>query len=1641
MDEPFDTLTYERLDHWSSYIAEKLLLQRSEVVGVYLSKSLLFYATLIAVWKAGKVYLPLDPSLPLERLKYMSSIASVDCVVADERTLDAAKQLGKAPLLLRSTAPSPSRSILNGTKNDIHRSKIAYILFTSGSTGKPKAVAISHEALAAAIESWRNMLPYDNASRMLQLASSSFDVSLIEICMPLALGFAVASAPKDILLEDLEETFCRLRLTMADLPASLAPSVRPNAVPRLHWLMSGGDAIDERVIKEWAPHGLINAWGPTEATIGNTLGFVQPDYKRSIVGHAYPTSGIYVLRPGTTEVAYRGCIGELAVSGVQLAEEYLGSPQLTQAAFKYLADGTRIYLTGDRGRILYDGTVEVLGRLARGQVKLRGQRLELDEVSHAFRVLSQIQDAATLYVKHPDLPAQQLVTWIVGQDNAALKSPGVSMQSDQRAVELVRRSLDAIEKSLPGYMIPSHVLVVSGSLPLTPNNKTDHKALMQAFIELDITSLQAFGERINTSAPSERTWSPAEKLLRSLVAEHCQVEEAKISQTTSFYHLGVDSISSIKLARKMRSHGLNSIVASDLLRWPSVGLLAANITTKQREDSFMQEELAALQNRFRSMIVVEQLRLTPNDVISDVLPCTPLQESMIDQSVASQGALYIHHHIVRLNEQVTFQQMSEAWQQVVGANGILRTSFHRNPAGPGWIQATHSEIEPSMRLRAGDDWLEFWKDLTSAASLWHEDALARIPIRCTLAHVKGDKRMLISLHHALYDGNTLPQLLDDLDMALDGRKLQSRPQFCDLLPYLLSRPENEEHWAAMIRGVAVKPPSDSTAPSLSQAIVQVPLLLSHAHDAAKRLSVSVRSVAVLALAKVLARQEHTSVVVMGQIFALRDSIEGAEQVLGPAFNTLPVKVDLRGDQTTASLVRDFQRRSDEGRAHRAASLKSILRRSSMIYAPFDTLMDFQISSEISAAWRNFDLEDIPVGHGLDDSRKEYSATQYPLNVEFRQKSDGFEIYATAASTSYTDESLHDLLIELSTVFVQILDDQISTEETHSPETPGVLDSTAGSITQGGSGEQHVYLEATQETDERLMSLEKVILSCVTRITQASPCSLSHTSPLVHVGIDSISALRLAALLRQSVGIPRFGVSDVVEGGSIRGIAKVLAQKGQCASDKVYGTSPSGTRTLEVPKSASIALQLNIAEHNIETVLPALSGQMFHLATWITSGKKLGMYSFAWSTKDGCIDADRLQRAWASLCTRNAVLRTTFAFRQGCTYQVVLTGPNALPNVAVDQISEDLDAHLRDAVRGWAAKPLDSNRPAAQLRLLSTSSRSVALLQLSHMLYDAESLRLLAAELQQLYRKGGAFVSRTTDFFDFVRYTLRSEASNAREFWERELKDVRRTLVLPDAAGRNLGPFTQVYEPEAFTLPTKGLQGVQNGGRTIPIQYLFMAAWVEQLAGMARIEDGNLVFGLYVAGRSLDYEGVDSVNGPCMNVLPVQASVSPQSLYLRAGELQDCVQRRVPFEQSDPAEIQQWLGDSEQLAYDAFLNMIWGSADVQETNTELTGGSGEEDWQELNLAQLAEESLDTPGSVQDTSSVDEVKSPNVSHGLSEISAETLAAYGRRSLDVDIVLQQDRRHVGLAVGCDAKVMDRDQALQMIRVLVERVAECWP
>ncbi|PWN25506.1 acetyl-CoA synthetase-like protein [Jaminaea rosea] len=1615
LDAPYQHLTYFELDRLSDSIAAELVSHRSPTVAVYTQRSLLFYASIIAVWKAGKAYMPLDSALPRERLRYMLDIAQTNFIVTDGTTRGDAEQLSDDVLMIdgrsSSTAFSPALAPL---------SSVAYILFTSGSTGAPKAVPVSHRALSAALLSWQSILPHNHSSRMLQLASPSFDVSLIEICMPLAFGFTVASAPKDVLLEDLEDTFNKLQLTMADLPASLAPTIRPTAVPRLQWLMSGGDAIDERVIAEWAPYGLINAWGPTEATIGNTLGFVKPGFKRSIVGQAYPTSSIYVLNPGSTDIAYKGCVGELAVGGPQVAEGYMGRPDLTHEAFVTMPSGERVYRTGDRGRILFDGTVEVLGRVSRGQVKLRGQRLELDEVSHAFRAQAAVADAATLFVQHPSMPAKQLVTWVALAEASESEKSATGGSVETRRDPAAQWALDSItaevRRRLPSYMVPSHILIARRGLPLTPNIKVDIRALEKAFLALDVEVLQLSPSHEPAENDAEE-WSPQEQQLCHILSDLSGMSEGDIRRTASFYSIGLDSLSAIRFARRIKNAGLGAIAVRDILRSSNIAGLAEYLNTTSRKDS-RPEELAA---GAREEVDIVAIRLSNEDEVTTVLPCTPLQESMIEQSIIEGGRLYWHHHLLRLDKGVTEEALAAAWTKVVTSAEILRTTFHRRRSGQGWVQAVHRRAATSASLLSekAESIETAWQQLVQRPCPFIvDDVLANEPpLQLTVIH--GANRGLcvaLSIHHALYDGNTLPQLFADLDSALQTLRLERRPQFTQLLPHLLPRDEDVRYWVTSLRDFECQPsqPIKDSAQGITPLEVtrRLSIPMSEARKLARAAAVSLRTVALASIAKVMASAMHSRDIVLGQIVSLRDAFPGGDIVFGPAFNTVPVRIQWnRSESTMGQLLATVQRKADEARVHSNAALRDILRELGLLAAPFDVLVDYQVAEAYGHEWKKVQLALPPSSAGGQVA----GGVQYPFNIEVRQGLDHFDVHVTADPQYYTSGKVQVLLTRFEDVFVDSL--------THLERPADALPASHPSLPPSKQNGIHAHPLADGCDDQGWSPLESELLKHVLSISQAKSGHVLPTTSLASLGFDSISAIRLANLAKRE-GKMKVAVADVVHGMSIRGIGRLV----EARMTKKEEAMPSFSAPLVGEEVRHRLLErLSLCSDHVEAVLPALAGQSFHFASWLNSGKRMGgFYSFVWKAEPA-LEADKLETAWAQLCAHHAILRTTFVAEQGSLYQIVLQEkPHLAVHPAVERDS-DLDTAVRGRLQQLAHTRSERSfsRGLTQIEVFSNATQSLLILDLPHALYDASSLDMLVRDLQILYAEGAAELG-ANDWAGFVRRVKSNEGGAEEEaaFWKGQLTNVQPTMLSDARRRRNVAcDSTDVafFIPRAMTLSFRHMQH--------RVQHLLMASFCAELRALTNVD--RPIFGLYQAGRATSWAAADGgdidaeqLAAPTMNVLPMQtpaeAGLSHMAELLRTQLLE-----RMRWEQSNLGSVCNWARGGGEALFDTYLNVI-----MRPSESLLSAHS----WQAITLGDAVEFA---PSEKQNFATpIDEFGN------LGGAGALMREATGRRTLDVDVVVSNGKdgqMTVDFGVRCDARVMGEDELRSMVARIVERVDSC--
>ncbi|MFC9977666.1 amino acid adenylation domain-containing protein [Spirillospora sp. NPDC127200] len=503
-------LTYAQLNARANRLAHHLVRDRGvrpeDLVGISLPRTADMVTAVLAVMKAGAAYLPLDPEYPADRLAYMR---------ADARPVHVIDAIDHAALAdLPATDPPGPPSVHHA----------AYVIYTSGSTGRPKGVVVTHAGVADLVATQERRLGAGPHSRVLHFASLSFDAALWQICIPLLSGGALVVCPADKRVPGapLADFARRHRVNMLGLPPSVL-AMFPDGVdlPDGATLAIGAEKVPQDLVARWGRrHRVVNAYGPTEATVNATLWDCDPDASGPVpIGRPDPGTRAYVL-DGALRPVPPGVTGELYLAGDGLARGYLGRPG--QTAERFVADpygppGARMYRTGDLARWSRDGVLHFAGR-ADDQVKVRGFRIELGEIESVLARQDGVAQAAVI-VREDQPGDARLVAYVV---------------PDKEVDERTLRA--ALAAELPDYMVPS-AFVALEALPLTPSEKLDRKAL------------PAPDPAAGTSGRGPRTRQ--EEMLCELYAEVLGVPRVGIDD--SFFDLGGHSLLAARLIGRIQT--------------------------------------------------------------------------------------------------------------------------------------------------------------------------------------------------------------------------------------------------------------------------------------------------------------------------------------------------------------------------------------------------------------------------------------------------------------------------------------------------------------------------------------------------------------------------------------------------------------------------------------------------------------------------------------------------------------------------------------------------------------------------------------------------------------------------------------------------------------------------------------------------------------------------------------------------------------------------------------------------------------------------------------------------------------------------------------------------------------------------------
>ncbi|WP_345144491.1 amino acid adenylation domain-containing protein, partial [Dactylosporangium darangshiense] len=732
-----DVLSYGELWGRSEQLARQLRglgVGAESVVGLCLDRGVEFVVAVLAVWRAGGAYLPMDPGYPAERLAFMAADGGASVVLGERPVAAGLAAAGVAVTWLEdldgsSTAELPA----------VTGAGAAYVIYTSGSTGVPKGVVVGHRGLVNLVTRLAPEFGMAPGRVVLQFASFGFDAAVLDVAVTLSGGgtLVIASGVQRSEPARLAGLIRAERVGVASVVPSLLSQLNPEQVPGVDTWVVGAERLSAGLAGKWAGRSrLVNTYGPTEATVMSTAGVTVLDGSAPPIGSVLGNVRVQVLDRYLRPVPV-GVPGELFIGGMGVARGYAGRAELTAERFvadPFSGDGGRLYRSGDVVRWLGDGRLEFVGR-ADAQVKVRGFRIEPGEIEAVLREHPAIADAVV--IADGDEADRRLVAYLVPADRAA----GLA------GVEQLRGFL---RDRLPEFMVPA-VYVELASLPLNVNGKVDRAALPAP----DAARLDLTGEFV---APV----GPVQEVLAGIWAELLGVE--RVGAGDNFFALGGHSLLATQVVSRVRAVFDVEVPVAALFDAPTVAGLAGVIEAATPGDiappivPVGRDELLPLSFAQQRLWFLAQLE--PDSVEYNMPAAIALEGDVdVEALAAALAGLVARHEVLRT-------------RLVAGADGVPYQVI--DPAPARFELPVVDVSEESDPAAAADAWL-------AADRVVPFDLAAGPLFRATLVRVAADEHVLaLAMHHVVGDEWSADILQDELGALYAGSELPALPvQYAD----------------------------------------------------------------------------------------------------------------------------------------------------------------------------------------------------------------------------------------------------------------------------------------------------------------------------------------------------------------------------------------------------------------------------------------------------------------------------------------------------------------------------------------------------------------------------------------------------------------------------------------------------------------------------------------------------------------------------------------------------------------------------------------------------------------------------------------------------------------------------------------------
>ena len=972
-------LSFRELNLLSNQLAQVLIskgIGRDRMVGVLFDREVWAYVAENAVMKAGAAFLPFIPEYPDDRIDFCMQDGNCPVLLTTGKQTEgrALAEKGYQILTLEEVfgvtdteAIAPDEQYADIAAADVNPEDLAYCIYTSGSTGRPKGVMIEHKNIANYVhrnEKSVEIMYYAAPGRInLALASFSFDVSVVEEFVPLCNGNTVVIATVDEIHDP--AAFARLvtengvngitctptyLLSLLEIPESR------EAIRQITFFDIGAEAFPRQLydrLRELRNDSVIlNVYGPTECTMGCSAAMMT-GAEHVTVGPPIANTAFYVADQFGNELPV-GLRGELIICGDQVGRGYVNLPEKSAAAF-FEHGGMRAYHSGDLAAWTEEGEIRIFGRMD-NQIKLRGFRIELDEIEKVITEYAGVSSSAAKVLKTSG------TEYLVGYFTAK--------------TEIGTEELKAfLQEKLPEYMVPN-VLMQLDEMPMTSNGKVNRNALP----EPDLSELKA--EYI----PPE---TETEKILCTAFARTLKLGEKQVGLLNDFFDLGGDSLKAMIALSEAK---LENLTAADVFQLRTPGAIAKELDKRAGQVSIDERE--------------ERARRVPHNL-------SPLQLQMIDNQLFRPGStMWSNMHFLARFEDADADRLCDAVNKALKNHPALSVAFFfdednelKQEYRPGLLPSvTVRDIRPETEDALGDILLLPFNRILNACL-------------CKVNVFRGQKGcyLFMDVHHLLMDGGSLGVLLGDIMNAYFGREMKKDYYFAmlDMAEEQEANGELEKHRAYFRETYAEDdwcniPAPDHESMNINQAgrIRRLRFDAEQVKEAEKFWGVSHSVMAISAGLIALSRFTGNKHVMINWIFNNRIGTY-TDNIVGMLIRNLPAAVRMENIGSIRELLQDVKAQVAEGIAHCGYDFMTETRQ-----AYVNDCMEVNLQLGINAD----ELDELK--HELIDLSDEFSAAGARLELELLENEygdGGFDSemeYAKGLFDRERIEAFHDLYMEI-----------------------------------------------------------------------------------------------------------------------------------------------------------------------------------------------------------------------------------------------------------------------------------------------------------------------------------------------------------------------------------------------------------------------------------------------------------------------------------------------------------------------------------------------------------------------------------------------------------------------------------------------------